>query len=153
MEQFPDLEQLSDAELDSLLRSLESSEDEISNRRRHLHGSIDALRQERVERLKQRVAAGTLDLPAPDHLERPIFQGSGDLPADSRADSLPDMETLSDGDLHDLIGTLERREDDISLERRVVHGRIDIVRAERARRMRGGKWDPDALSRLGAGGE
>ena len=33
---------------------------------------------------------------------------------------------------------LEREEDDISLHRRVLHGRIDILRAERERRRRGG---------------
>ncbi len=153
MEQFPDLSQLADTELEGLLRTLEQSEDRLSHRRRALHGHIDTLRHERVERLKRRVAAGSLELPSPETLERSIFHGSGELPPDLGEDVLPDLATLSDGGLHDLIGSLEAKEDDISLERRVVHGRIDIVRAERTRRMRGGEWDPDALSRLGAGGE
>ena len=37
-----------------------------------------------------------------------------------------------------MILELEREEDDISLHRRVLHGRIDILRAERERRRRGG---------------
>ena len=49
-----------------------------------------------------------------------------------------DVASLSDDELRSTILELEREEDDISLHRRVLHGRIDILRAERERRRRGG---------------
>jgi hypothetical protein len=150
---FPDLSIMSDVELDGLLREFEDAEDEISLRRRSLHDRIDRLRHERVERLKQRVASGSIDLPAPESLERPIFDGTGDAPSNDDLGGEDDLSTIDDTHLRGRIGELERLEDDVSLERRVIHGRIDIVRAERARRMRGGEWDPQDLSRRGAGGE
>ena len=44
-----------------------------------------------------------------------------------------------------MIIALEREEDDISLRRRMLHGRIDILRAERERRRRGLHVDPADL--------
>ena len=54
MEAFPDLTTLSDADLKALISSLEEEENEISYRRRLLHGKIDILRAELVARLKQK---------------------------------------------------------------------------------------------------
>ncbi len=54
MEALPDLTKLSDAELKSLIAELEREEDEISYRRRILHGKIDILRAELVARLKRK---------------------------------------------------------------------------------------------------
>ena len=54
MEALPDLATLSDAELKGLISTLEAEEDEISYRRRLLHGKIDILRAELVARLKSR---------------------------------------------------------------------------------------------------
>ena len=54
MEALPDLSQLSDAELKELISDLEREENEISYRRRILHGKIDILRAELVARLKQK---------------------------------------------------------------------------------------------------
>lgn len=51
-------------------------------------------------------------------------------------DALPDLSTLSDDDLRETIRQLEREEDDISFRRRVLHGRIDILRAELVARLR-----------------
>lgn len=146
MEPFPDLSTLSDDSLDTLLRRFEHEEDEISRRRRLLHGRIDILRHERVTRIKSRVTAGEVDVPVRDRLGRPIFEGTGDLPEEGELEVMPDLETLSDDDLRNMIDELEHEEDDVSLERRVLHGRIDILRAERARRKRGGVWDPDRLA-------
>ncbi len=53
--------------------------------------------------------------------------------------------SLSDDELRSMILALEREEDDISLHRRILHGRIDILRAERERRRRGLHLDPDEL--------
>jgi hypothetical protein len=49
---------------------------------------------------------------------------------------LPDFATLSDDDLRAMIHELEKEEDDISFRRRVLHGRIDILRAELVARLR-----------------
>ena len=49
---------------------------------------------------------------------------------------LPDLAALSDDDLKQLIDELEREESDISYRRRLLQGRIDILRAERTARLR-----------------
>ncbi len=49
---------------------------------------------------------------------------------------LPDLSTLTDDDLRETIHELEKEEDDISFRRRVLHGRIDILRAELVARLR-----------------
>ncbi len=54
MEALPDLAKLNDADLKALIASLEEEEDEISYRRRILHGKIDILRAELVLRLKNK---------------------------------------------------------------------------------------------------
>jgi hypothetical protein len=134
---LPDFTSLSDDDLSLLIRQAEDEEETISIRRRFLHQRIDVLRGARVERLRSHVEGGTLDLPAPSVLERPIFEGTGDPPEEHAID-LSDVEGLSDDELRARILVLEREEDDISLHRRVLHGRIDILRAERERRRRGG---------------
>ena len=55
---LPDLQSLSDDELSALLAQIEEREEEISRRRRVLHGRIDILRAERTSRLKAQVPAG-----------------------------------------------------------------------------------------------
>jgi hypothetical protein len=49
---------------------------------------------------------------------------------------LPDLSTLTDNDLREMIRDLEKEEDEISFRRRVLHGRIDILRAELVARLR-----------------
>jgi anti-sigma-K factor RsiG len=49
---------------------------------------------------------------------------------------LPDLSTLTDDDLRGMIRDLEKEEDEISFRRRVLHGRIDILRAELVARLR-----------------
>lgn len=50
---------------------------------------------------------------------------------------LPDFETLSDEGLKSLIVELEQQENEVSFRRRILQGRIDILRAERTARMKG----------------
>jgi len=139
-----DFASLSDDDLALLIRGTEEQEEAISVRRRYLHARIDLLRGARVERLRAQVDNGTLDLPAPATLERPIFEGTGDPPPEHELDA-SDVATLSDDELRATILELEREEDDISLHRRVLHGRIDILRAERERRRRGLHVEPTDL--------
>jgi RsiG-like len=51
-------------------------------------------------------------------------------------EALPDLSTLSDDELREMIHGLEKEEDNISFQRRVLHGRIDILRAELVARLR-----------------
>ncbi len=53
-ETFPDLGALSDKELKALIESLTEEEHEVSYRRRVLHGKIDILRAELVNRLRSK---------------------------------------------------------------------------------------------------
>ena len=62
MEPLPDLMTLSDDDLRVMIRDLEKEEDEISFRRRVLHGRIDILRAELVARLREQVSAGEAQL-------------------------------------------------------------------------------------------
>jgi hypothetical protein len=55
---FPDLGALSDQELADLIRQLMEEEQEVSYRRRILHGRIDILRAELVSRLRTKHQAG-----------------------------------------------------------------------------------------------
>ena len=48
---------------------------------------------------------------------------------------LPDLATLSDDDLKGLIDDLTRQENEISYQRRLLHGKIDILRAELVARL------------------
>jgi hypothetical protein len=52
-------------------------------------------------------------------------------------ESLPDLATLSDDDLKTLIDRLTEEENEVSFRRRLLQGRIDILRAERTARLKG----------------
>jgi len=51
-------------------------------------------------------------------------------------EALPDLSTLSDPELRELIAELEREENEISYRRRILHGKIDILRAELVARLK-----------------
>ena len=48
---------------------------------------------------------------------------------------LPDLATLSDKDLKGLIDEYTREEQEVSYQRRILHGKIDILRAELVARL------------------
>ncbi len=48
---------------------------------------------------------------------------------------LPDLASLSDDDLKRLIDDLTREENEVSYRRRILHGKIDILRAELVARL------------------
>ena len=56
-------------------------------------------------------------------------------------EALPDLAKLSDHDLKQLINDLTREENEVSYQRRLLHGKIDILRAELVARLQktGGK--------------
>jgi RsiG-like len=156
VEPFPDLSTLSDDALADLVRRLELEEDDVSRRRRLLHGRIDVLRGERIERLRAQVETGSVELHTPESLERPVYAGTGEVPASDELTALPDLATLDDDELRAAIRDLEHEEDDISLRRRFLQGQIDILRAERAKRSRGrgdAHVDPGELGAILGGRE
>ena len=60
---------------------------------------------------------------------------------------LPDLASLSDDDLKKLIHDLTAQENEISYQRRLLHGKIDILRAELVARLQktGGKGVLDSV--------
>ena len=130
MEILPDLDRLTDEEKAELIAHLEAEERTTSSRRRVLHGRIDLLRKAYEERMKIRIAEGEI-LPVlePKDLDRPIFEGTGDLPEEHDLGPLPDLRSLSDAELRAAIHELEVEEDDVSFHRRVLQGHLDIARA------------------------
>jgi hypothetical protein len=130
LEILPDLDRLTDEEKADLIARLEVEEGTTSVRRRVLHVRIDHLRKEYEERVKLRIAEGQeLPILEPKDLDRPLFEGTGDLPAEHDLGPLPDLASLSDAALRDLIHELEVEEDDVSFHRRVLQGHLDIVRS------------------------
>jgi hypothetical protein len=65
IEVFPELESLSDPELKDLIERKVEEERNTSMQRRIVHGQLDLLRQERVERLKDRYGED-FDVPGDD---------------------------------------------------------------------------------------
>ena len=63
---FPDVSAMSDKELKDLISALADEEREISYRRRLLHGKIDILRAELVNRLKAKREAGDVMISGKD---------------------------------------------------------------------------------------
>jgi RsiG-like len=73
-------------------------------------------------------------------------------------EAFPDLASLSDDDLKQLIDELTREEQEVSYRRRILHGKIDLLRAELQARLRetGGKSvleqvDVDRLAAILAG--
>ena len=51
-------------------------------------------------------------------------------------DTFPDLGALSDEELKELIDQLTTEEQEVSYQRRILHGKIDILRAELVNRLR-----------------
>lgn len=72
-------------------------------------------------------------------------------------DAFPDLTTLSDADLKQMISDLEAEENEISYKRRLLHGKIDILHAELVARLKNkgegelAQIDVDRLSEILAG--
>jgi hypothetical protein len=52
------------------------------------------------------------------------------MASDDHDGGFPDLGGLGDGDLRELIGRLTERAHTVSYERRLLHGKIDLLRAE-----------------------
>lgn len=60
-------------------------------------------------------------------------------------DTFPDLGSLDDEELKGLIEKLTEEENEISYKRRVLHGKIDILRAELVNRLRRKRESGDSL--------
>jgi hypothetical protein len=140
VEAFPDLAALSDADLKSLTEEKMSEERDVSRLRRELHERIDLLRSEHTRRLKERQGAVDVD-PAiisaelltqiPEELT--VQAGDEPLPTGGEPD---DAAELPDGDLRERIHLRTQSEREVSFRRRILHGQIDLLRAEIVARLR-----------------
>jgi hypothetical protein len=81
VEPLPDLESMSDEQLRKLIHDLVEEEQEVSYRRRILHGKIDILRAELVARLQASGGRSVLDQVDVDSLTK-ILAGKASPPAD-----------------------------------------------------------------------
>lgn len=141
-----DIAALDGAELDALVAELSAEEQEISYQRRVLHGKFDLLRAELVNRLREQHGSGEREFGDAEiaglaklvlgEEEEPStsIAGSdaGGEPAIEPPDAIvpPDLGALDDAALKDLIAQLAKDERRISYQRRILQGRIDILRAE-----------------------
>ena len=66
------------------------------------------------------------------HAGARLKSGTGDREIVERptVEPLPDLASLSDADLKSLIEELQKEEQEVSYRRRILHGKIDILRAE-----------------------
>ena len=117
-----------------------------------LHGRIDILRaRARRAARRPRSAAGDVPVPSTTSLDRPLFAGTGDAAGRRRPRrGSPTSRPLSDDELRATIRELERRRTTSRSRRRVLQGKVDILRAERAapaggrgRARRAGRSRPD----------
>ena len=100
------------------------------------------------------VASGSFEANPLTSFERSIYEGTGEVPTEADLTALPDLASMDDAALWAEIRRLEQEEDDISLNRRVMHAQIDIIRAERAKRSRGGEHvDTGDLDSILGGGQ
>ena len=61
-------------------------------------------------------------------------------------DTFPDLGSLTDVELKDVIRQLTEEETEISYKRRILHGKIDILRAELVNRLRNQHKDGEDLA-------
>jgi hypothetical protein len=82
METFPDLGALSDQELKDLIEELTNQEQEVSYQRRILHGKIDILRAELVNRLRRKREEGEAVISGADVQQLTDILAGKNLPPD-----------------------------------------------------------------------
>lgn len=57
----------------------------------------------------------------------------------------PNISSMSDEELRELIDKLTAEEQEVSYRRRILHGQIDLLRAELVNRLRDERPDPGSL--------
>ncbi len=85
METFPDLGALTDAELKDLISQLTEEEQEVSYQRRIMHGKIDILRAELVNRLRKKHEDGESAISGADVQQLTDILSGKAMPGDDTA--------------------------------------------------------------------
>ncbi len=117
-----------------------ADERDVSRRRRELHGRIDLLRSEHTRRLKER--QGAVEVDPGDRLRGAAHAGARGAAVQADDDPLPtgdeadDAGELSDDELRERIHERTQSEREVSFKRRILHGQIDLLRAEIIARLR-----------------
>ena len=83
MDTFPDLGSLTDQELKDLIKEMTDEEIEVSYRRRILHGKIDILRAELVNRLRKKHDGGEVMITGDDVQRLTDILANGNAASDS----------------------------------------------------------------------
>jgi hypothetical protein len=60
-------------------------------------------------------------------------------------DTTPNISSMTDEELRELIDKLTSEEQEVSYRRRILHGQIDLLRAELVNRLRDDRPDADSL--------
>lgn len=60
-------------------------------------------------------------------------------------ETTPNISSMTDQELRELIDKLTSEEHDVSYRRRILHGQIDLLRAELVNRLRDDQPDADSL--------
>ncbi len=149
----PDVASLTDDDLRERLRTARREENQISYRRRMLHGRIDVVRTEILARSgAPRAGDRTADADLIDRL-RTAFDHVGPPPLEDELSTLgpspehltfpaddlellPELTTLSDGELAGLTRSLIAVERETSDRRNALHREIDALRSEHLARLR-----------------
>ena len=97
MDTFPDLGSLTDQELKDLIKEMTDEEIEVSYKRRLLHGKIDILRAELVNRLRRKDESGELVISGADDpsIPPPNQQAIADAVAGARLETIADAAHLA----------------------------------------------------------
>jgi hypothetical protein len=89
-----------------------------------------------LRNLQAAVEGARTDLywPPHDEVEEPVEE-----------ETFPDIGSMSDEELKELIDNLTSEEQEVSYRRRILHGQIDILRAELVNRLRDNRPEGDTL--------
>jgi hypothetical protein len=141
VEAFPDLAALSDADLKALTEEKMADERDVSRLRRELHARIDRMRSEHTRRLKEHKGAVDVDPVIVSEelltqMPEELTVQAGDEPLPTGVDDDDDATDLSDDDLRERIHERTQSEREVSFRRRILHGQIDLLRAEIVARLR-----------------
>ncbi len=169
MDTFPDLGALTDRQLKETIEEHTRHEHEVSHRRSVLHGRIDLLRAELVGRLRKKHEEGRPVITEADVAQLTDILASGgtspsvpaaeagghpgaggvdleDSPRDADSDSFQALGALTDYELKEKIEELRREEGEVSYRRRILHGRIDLLRWELVSRLSKGRDGEPVIS-------
>lgn len=129
---FLRLHELSDEEINRAVEAYQIEERRLSEKRRRLHRAIDDARKEILNRLKQqrKAAGGELYEQLIQNLRDPFLKATGKLlqRPETDIDTEKDVSSLSFEELEKYYNELRREEALVSYKRRIIQGKIDILR-------------------------